>query len=91
MTGEYEVKKQILDIGRRIYQNGFVAANDGNISVKISDNEFLCTPTGGTSEVMVEPAAINAPSPTRTGDTRLVLQPMKAWSSITLRCFSFPS
>ena len=46
MTGEYEVKKQILDIGRRIYQNGFVAANDGNISVKISDNEFLCTPTG---------------------------------------------
>lgn len=46
MTGEYEVKKQILDIGRRIYQNGFVAANDGNISVKISDNEYLCTPTG---------------------------------------------
>ena len=23
-----------------------VAANDGNISVKISENEFLCTPTG---------------------------------------------
>ena len=23
-----------------------VAANDGNISVKLSDNEFLCTPTG---------------------------------------------
>ncbi len=46
MTGEYEVKKQIIEVGRRIYQNGFVAANDGNISVKISDNEFLCTPTG---------------------------------------------
>ena len=45
MIGEYEVKKQILDIGRRIYQNGCVAADDGNISVKISDNEYLCTPT----------------------------------------------
>ncbi len=46
MTSEYEVKKQICEIGRRIYNKGMVAANDGNISVKISDNEFLCTPTG---------------------------------------------
>ena len=36
----------MCDIGRRIYQNGFVAANDGNFSVKINDNEFYCTPTG---------------------------------------------
>jgi L-fuculose-phosphate aldolase len=40
------IKKQICEIGRRIYQNGFVAANDGNISVKVSDNEFFTTPTG---------------------------------------------
>ena len=46
MAGEYEIKKQILDVGRRIYQRGMVAANDGNISVKLNDNEFLCTPTG---------------------------------------------
>ncbi|MFR8088639.1 MAG: class II aldolase/adducin family protein [Lachnospirales bacterium] len=46
MTGEYEIKKQILDVGRRIYNRGMVAANDGNISVKLNDNEFLCTPTG---------------------------------------------
>ena len=26
--------------------NGFVAANDGNISVKVSENEYYCTPTG---------------------------------------------
>ena len=43
---EYEIKKQICDIGKRIYNRNMVAANDGNISVKISDNEFLCTPTG---------------------------------------------
>ncbi|MBQ6829768.1 MAG: class II aldolase/adducin family protein [Clostridia bacterium] len=46
MVSEYEIKKQICEIGRRIYDKGMVAANDGNISVKLNDNEFLCTPTG---------------------------------------------
>ena len=46
MISEYEIKKQICEIGKRIYDKGMVAANDGNISVKISENEYLCTPTG---------------------------------------------
>ncbi len=46
MVSEYEIKEQICDIGKRIYNRGMVAANDGNISVKLSDNEYLCTPTG---------------------------------------------
>jgi len=46
MVSEYEIKKQICDIGKRIYDRNMVAANDGNISVKLSDNEYLCTPTG---------------------------------------------
>ena len=46
MSLEYEIKQQICDIGKRIYNRGMVAANDGNISVKLSENEFLCTPTG---------------------------------------------
>lgn len=46
MVSEYEIKKEICDIGKRIYDRGMVAANDGNISVKLNDNEFLCTPTG---------------------------------------------
>lgn len=41
-----QAKKAILDIGKRMYKAGFVAANDGNISVKISDNEIIATPTG---------------------------------------------
>ena len=43
---ELEIKQQICDIGKRVYDRGMVASNDGNISVKISENEFLCTPTG---------------------------------------------
>ena len=42
----YEIKKQICEVGHKLYDRGFVAANDGNISVKVSDNEFYCTPTG---------------------------------------------
>jgi L-fuculose-phosphate aldolase len=41
----YQVKKDICEIGRRIYAKGFAAANDGNITVRISENEVLCTPT----------------------------------------------
>ena len=46
MQSVSEIKKEICDIGSRIYQKGFVAANDGNISVKVGPNEFYCTPTG---------------------------------------------
>ena len=46
MTNEFETKKLMCEIGRRIYQREMVAANDGNFSVKIDENTFLCTPTG---------------------------------------------
>ncbi|WP_138263279.1 class II aldolase/adducin family protein [[Clostridium] hylemonae] len=43
---ERELKELICDIGRRMYTNGFVAANDGNITVKVNESEYLTTPTG---------------------------------------------
>lgn len=46
MKSEMEIKKEMCEIGRRVYDRGMVASNDGNFSVKLSDNEFLCTPTG---------------------------------------------
>ena len=46
MINEEAIKQEICDIGKRIYNRGMVASNDGNISVKISEHEFLCTPTG---------------------------------------------
>ena len=46
MLNEYEIKKEMCEIGKRVYNRGMVAANDGNFSVKLNDNEFLCTPTG---------------------------------------------
>jgi L-fuculose-phosphate aldolase len=42
---EYQLKEQICEIGRRIYNKGFAAANDGNITIRLNDKEVLCTPT----------------------------------------------
>lgn len=41
-----EAKESLVDIGRRIYEKGFVAANDGNISCKVGPNIIWVTPTG---------------------------------------------
>lgn len=43
---EKQAQKAIIDIGKRMYVRNFVAANDGNISVKTGDNEVWATPTG---------------------------------------------
>ena len=36
---------EICEIGRRLYDRGFTAANDGNISVRLDTDRILCTPT----------------------------------------------
>ena len=41
----HKIKQDICEMGRRLYNKGFAAANDGNITVRIGDNEVLCTPT----------------------------------------------
>lgn len=42
---EQKLKEQICEIGRRLYNKGFAAANDGNITIRVGENEVLCTPT----------------------------------------------
>ena len=43
---DYEAKKMICEIGRRVYNKNFVAANDGNITIKTGPNTIWATPTG---------------------------------------------
>ena len=45
MMNVHKIKQEICEIGDRIYKKGFAAANDGNISYRISENEVVCTPT----------------------------------------------
>lgn len=41
-----EVREQICDVCHKMWQLGWVAANDGNVTVKLDDGTFLATPTG---------------------------------------------
>ena len=51
---DYEAKQAILEVGRRMYMKNFVAANDGNISCKVSEDTIWCTPTGVSKGYMTD-------------------------------------
>lgn len=36
---------ELCDIGRRLWQRGYVNGNDGNLSVRLDSRRVLCTPT----------------------------------------------
>ena len=38
------LKADIVEVGRRLYQRGFVASNDGNITIRFADDRLLTTP-----------------------------------------------
>lgn len=54
MPNLFEIKKQIVEVGKLMYQKGLVIAKHGNISYKISDNEYICTP-GGLCKAFLTP------------------------------------
>jgi L-fuculose-phosphate aldolase len=43
---EREHRQDIVEIGRLVWQKGWIAANDGNITIRLDDDRVLCTPTG---------------------------------------------
>lgn len=45
-NNEWALKKQIVEVGHKLWDKGFVAANDGNITIRLNDKEILTTPTG---------------------------------------------
>ena len=42
---DIEFRRDIVRIGRLLHEKGFIAANDGNISVRLNDFTVLATPT----------------------------------------------
>ena len=51
---EVSVRRDIVEAGRRMYVRGFVCANDGNISARLSDNVIVATPAGVSKGFMTE-------------------------------------
>jgi L-fuculose-phosphate aldolase len=42
---EEQIRADIVECGRRLWHRGFVASNDGNISVRLDDDRLITTPT----------------------------------------------
>jgi L-fuculose-phosphate aldolase len=42
---EEQVRADIVECGRRLWHRGFVASNDGNISVRLDEGRLITTPT----------------------------------------------
>jgi L-fuculose-phosphate aldolase len=42
---ERELRQDIIDVGRLVFDKGWVAANDGNITIRLDENRILATPT----------------------------------------------
>src|ERR1700686_5417098 len=49
---ERELRQDIVDVGRLVYQKGWVAANDGNITIRLDRDRILATPTGISKGMM---------------------------------------
>ena len=49
-------RQTICEIGRRLWTRGMVAANDGNVSIRVGD-DIVCTPTG-VSKGFMDPASL---------------------------------
>jgi L-fuculose-phosphate aldolase len=44
MNAEEQARADIVEVGRRLWARGFVASNDGNISVRLGENRLITTP-----------------------------------------------
>jgi L-fuculose-phosphate aldolase len=49
---ERELRQDIVEIGRLVWQKGWVAANDGNITIRLDRERVMCTPTGVSKGMM---------------------------------------
>jgi len=45
-VGDWQLRRELCDIGKRIWQRSYCAGNEGNHSARIGPDRVLCTPTG---------------------------------------------
>jgi L-fuculose-phosphate aldolase len=44
MNAEEQARADIVEVGRRLWHRGYVASNDGNISIRLDDHRLITTP-----------------------------------------------
>ena len=66
MNTNKQISKHIIEIAKRLHARNMLAACDGNISYRLSDDEILITPSG-RAKAFIDPKEISSIS--LTGDT----------------------
>jgi L-fuculose-phosphate aldolase len=51
---EQEHREDLVRVCRLVYEKGWVAMNDGNVSVRLDENRLLCTPTAVSKGMVTE-------------------------------------
>lgn len=46
LDGDFKTRQDLIEVGRRLDRKGFVAANDGNLSVRLGSGRVLVTASG---------------------------------------------
>lgn len=55
MSTDWNLRREVCDIARRVYDRGLVAGTDGNISARVQGDTFLISPSGSCLG-MLEPS-----------------------------------
>lgn len=51
---EQEYREDLVRVCHRIYEKGWVAMNDGNVSIRLDESRILCTPTAVSKGQLTE-------------------------------------
>ena len=81
-----ELREQICDICHKMWQLGWVAANDGNVSVKLPDGTFLATPTGMSKSFITPEKLVHIDQDGQVLDASAGLKPSSE-IKMHLRCY----
>ena len=83
---EQEIKEQLCDVCHKMWQLGWVAANDGNVSVKLPDGTFLATPTGMSKSFITPEKLVHIDQDGQVLDAPAGLKPSSE-IKMHLRCY----
>ena len=81
-----ELREQICDICHKMWQLGWVAANDGNVSVKLPDGTFLATQTGMSKSFIMPEKLVHIDQDGQILDASAGLKPSSE-IKMHLRCY----
>ncbi len=56
-TNEFQLRQEIVKIGRLMYEKGYILASDGNVSARLGHGRILLTPSG-LNKGMLEPGQL---------------------------------